>query len=230
MNNQMAVTKAPINMASNELIRKSLLLIVATLFIILVISLIFLPGKADATTTNTTTTSTSTTIYIPLPGYYYYTDANGNPKPCNIANCGTSYTPNSNGNNNGSYTGSTFNNYQYPIPKYNPYTKTNSIYPSNNYQISAPNSGSADFADTIYPPAIYTPYEKVGNTIKAGKAKIIPVYDFNPNGLLKNSTSNNYGYPIAGTGYGYGYGSTNTGFKQTNTGSTGGFIMTKSGY
>ncbi len=218
MNNQTLNQKTTL-----ESLRKPFLAIFLALFILLAMSLVFLPQKASAADT---TTSTTSTIIIPIAGYYYYIDQYGNAKPCDMPNCGA-YGPFANAQGFADFR-STYKptptygtgygtSYQGSVNEYKPYsysTQTNNYTPS-----VAP----------IYSVPEYKPYEKVGNTLKVGKAKTSPKYVQDANGLLASSNS-----IYSGTSYGNSFGtngaanSGNSGFKQT--GNTGGFVMTSSAY
>ncbi len=244
MKNQTNALKAGFTIDS---FKKPLTLIAVALFIVLAAFLILLPNMVSAETTTSTTTSGPTNVIIPIAGYYYYVDSNGGYHPCDFQNC-ASYVPYNAQSYNAPYgTGSncarcdsgitrpTYNPYstdasiQYPIPQYIPYTKTGSVYPSNNYGVSPEINYANGFNSPTYAPKAYVPYEKVGNTIKTGQAKAIPYYSFNANGMLSNGTGN-------GTGSGSAYTLGNPASAQpintpaTNGNRTGGFIMTSSSY
>lgn len=220
-------------------LKKPLIALGLTLFVLLAISLIFLPGKANAATT---TTSTTSNIIIPIAGYYYYIDSYGNYKPCDMPNCGA-YGPFANAQGFADFR-STYKptptygtgygtSYEYLVNTYKPYTGSYSTYPSNNYQPSAYNYNSA-FETPIYTAPTYKPYVKSGSTITTGPAQTSPKYVFNANGLLGQSNGYNAGYNNYLNGTNYGYDNSYGGFRQTNSGSNnyggGGFIMTSSSY
>lgn len=219
MNNQTLNQKTTL-----ESLKKPFLAIFLALFILLAMSLVFLPQKASAATT---TTSTSSTIIIPIAGYYYYIDQYGNAKPCDMPNCGA-YGPFANAQGFADFR-STYK----PTPTYGTGYGTSYQGYVNEYKpysYSTQSTNSAPTIAPIYSVPEYKPYEKVGNTLKVGKAKTSPKYIQDANGLLAtNSVYAGTSYGSYGSGSNYGAtNSGNSGFKQT--GNTGGFVMTSSAY
>ncbi len=232
MNNQTNILKVNISAGA---FKKPLLFIAVILFLVLATALIVLPNMVSAETVTSTTTSGPTTVIVPIAGYYYYIDSAGGYHPCDFSHCAT-YMPYSKANEYNNYgygtsygSGLVYNPFsstasnQYPIPQYIPYTKTGSIYPSNNYAVSPTINYENGFDTPVYPPAVYQPYEKVGSTIKVGQAKAIPYYSYNPNGMLNNAGGQGSIYSTGTNTYG-----TNPAVKSAST--KGGFIMTGSSY